>query len=63
MKDKFKETLTHILSYLLKVERRTLLWTNPSNIYGAGTVALDLGVVRKLLKALKPLTLGRGWAV
>ena len=42
MKDKFKETLSNIFSYLLKVERRTLLWTNPSNIYGAGTVALDL---------------------
>ena len=42
MKDKFKETLSNILSYLLKVERRTLLWSNPSNIYGTGTVALDL---------------------
>ena len=30
MKDKLKETLTNILSYLLKVERRTLLWTNPN---------------------------------
>ena len=28
MKDKFKETLSSVLSYLLKVERRTLLWTN-----------------------------------
>lgn len=32
----------------------------PRRIYGIRYVG---GVVRKLLKALKPLTLGRGWAV
>lgn len=45
MKDKFKETLMNILSYLLKVERRTLLWTNPSptsSFAAQRTVPLDL---------------------
>ena len=44
MKEKFKETLSNILSYLLKVERRTLLWTNPSptSPFAAQTVSLDL---------------------
>ena len=44
MKEKFKETLTNILSYLLKVERRTLLWTNPSptSPFAAQTISLDL---------------------
>lgn len=44
MKDKFKETLSNILSYLLKVERRTLLWTNPSptSVFDAQTISLDL---------------------
>lgn len=42
MKDKLKETLSNILSYLLKVERKTLLWTNSTNVYGEGTVSLDL---------------------
>ena len=39
MKDKFKETLSSVLSYLLKVERKTLLWTNPSPTasYSGGT--------------------------
>ena len=44
MKDKFKETLTNILSYLLKVERRTLLWENPniSTAFAPQTISLDL---------------------
>lgn len=44
MKNKFKETLSNILSYLLKVERRTLLWENPNpnTGFGAQTISLDL---------------------
>ena len=44
MKDKFKETLSSVLSYLLKVERRTLLWTNanPTATFAPQTVSLDL---------------------
>ena len=42
MRSYLKEQVDKIMAYLFKVERRTLLWTNPSNIYGAGTVALDL---------------------
>ena len=44
------------------------LW-NPNNITGALSLCGSIlcrrvgGVVRKLLKALKPLTLERGWAV
>lgn len=42
MKDKFKETLSNILAYLLKVERRTLLWTNPSPTSDFGTQPISL---------------------
>ena len=44
MKDKFKETLSNILSYLLKVERKTLLWTNPNtqSAFPTQYVYLDL---------------------
>ena len=44
MKDKVKETLSNILAYLLKVERRTLLWTNPSpgSDFASQQVALSL---------------------
>lgn len=35
-------------------------YAQPYKVYGIRYVG---GVVRKLLKALKPLTLGRGWAV
>ena len=44
MKDKLKETLSNILSYLLKVERRTLLWTNanPTATFAPQQVSVDL---------------------
>lgn len=42
MKLKLKETLAKILQYLFKCERRTLLWTNPSQSLGAVTIPLDL---------------------
>ena len=44
MKDKFKETLSNILSYLLKVERRTLLWENPNpdSAFSAQNINIDL---------------------
>ena len=42
MKDKFKETLSNILSYLLQVERKTLLWSNSGSSLDATTISVDL---------------------
>ena len=55
-------------SHIIPVKKGAVLKT--ANMSGIGTAhcyyyKLNVvgGVVRKLLKALKPLTLGRGWAV
>ena len=42
MKDKFKETLSNILSYLLQVERKKLLWSNNGSSLDATTISVDL---------------------
>lgn len=44
MKLSMKETMSNILAYLLKCERKTLLWTNPNptSSFSGQTIAMDL---------------------
>lgn len=68
MRSYLKEQVDKILSYLLKVERRTLLWTNsnPDASFAAQTISLDLSnyddveIVTRLYSGISPVTLTRG---